>query len=94
MLSLLVVPASKESGRGAVIWRGPDQARFALVSLTTSAAGVPDWMGHPATAPPVKQEGKRPRDADLLGYPTPTGCSTTRRRLRKHWFLASFALHR
>jgi hypothetical protein len=51
-------------------------------------------MEHPATAPPAKQEGKRPRDADLLGYPTPTGCSTTRRRLRKHWFLVSFALHR
>jgi hypothetical protein len=51
-------------------------------------------MEHPATAPPAKQEGKRPRDDDLLGYLTPTGCSTTRRRLRKHWLLASFALHR
>jgi hypothetical protein len=30
-------------------------------------------MGHPATEPPAKQEGKRPSDADLLGYLTPTG---------------------
>lgn len=51
-------------------------------------------MGYPATAPPAKQEGKRASDADLLGYLTPTGCSTTRRRLRKHWLLASFVLHR
>ena len=58
-------PASKASGRGAVICRGPDQADLP-VSLTTFR-WVPDWMGHPATAPPAKQEGKRPRDADLLG---------------------------
>jgi hypothetical protein len=30
-------------------------------------------MGHPATEPPAKQEGKRPSDADVLGYLTPTG---------------------
>jgi Polyketide cyclase / dehydrase and lipid transport len=34
-------------------------------------------MGHPATEPPAKQEGKQPRDADLLGCLTPTGCSTS-----------------
>jgi hypothetical protein len=33
-------------------------------------------MGHPATEPPAKQEGKRPSDADLLGYLTPTAGST------------------
>jgi uncharacterized membrane protein len=30
-------------------------------------------MEHPATEPPAKQEGKRPSDADVLGYLTPTG---------------------
>jgi hypothetical protein len=29
-------------------------------------------MEHPATTPPAKQEGKRPSDADLLGYLTNT----------------------
>jgi hypothetical protein len=37
-------------------------------------------MGHPATEPPAKQEGKRPSDADLLGYLTTDGCSTPLRR--------------
>jgi hypothetical protein len=37
-------------------------------------------MEHPATEPPAKQEGKRLSDADLLGYLTPTGCSTPLRR--------------
>jgi uncharacterized membrane protein len=33
-------------------------------------------MGHPATEPPAKQEGKRPSDADLLRCLMPTACST------------------
>jgi hypothetical protein len=44
--------------------------------------------------PPRHRPSKKASGPDLLGYLTPTGCSTTRRRLRKHWFLVSFALHR
>ena len=73
-------PTSKASGRGAVTCQGPDQARFVLVSLTTFWCWSSGLDGHPATEPPAEQEGKRPSDADLLRYLTPTGCSTPLRR--------------
>jgi hypothetical protein len=73
-------PTSKASGRGTVTCRGPDQARFALVSLTAFRCwrlGLDGAPCHRATGQARRQAAKRRRRA---GIPDTDGCSTTLRR--------------
>src|SRR5829696_1787000 len=115
-------PASKASGRGAVICRGPDQARFAPcepdnLPLLESRPGWSTLPPHHRPSKKASGQASQPAgipDADgVLGAAAPSlrycrlfvGAAIgvqrglqqrvgRRRRLPKHWFLASFAVHR